>query len=327
MEDKVTEETTALDYIKLLTEAVKGIDKEELKLTHHGPKKLIESVFKPLLTQGLLSSKKVSTAIDIGKLIKDKKKISVLVLQKCPKRYWGFLVHFFMNHISKILGGFGTTHRIKQKTTITLNEVADLLSDDEEKGSSSYSIAKMIGRIAKQSRTMDIFLNMDTQLPGELPQLKETMKRVYVYNSSISSVQKAMQIIGISEAAGDIGQEDYAIIPRLDKGWYYLFDRENGVSIHKLEWLRSRTYLEGEDFFDIYDKVYGKTAYQDIRLILEELKLEEQKSKKVWDMKKDLYRKAKISIVKRDEMIEDIPIIKPEEEMDYEAMHKLMKTI
>ena len=178
---------------------------------------------------------------------------------------------------------------MKQKVTITLNEVADLLSKDSEQGTSGWSIGQMIGRIAKQYRTASLYLLMDTQLPSELPDIKETMKRVYVYNSSLPSVQRAMAIAGISEYAGDMNNDDYAIIPRLSPGWYYLFDRDKGVSIHKLMYIRSRTYQAGEDFYDIYDKVYGKTSYQNIVPLIDEINAEKERSENDWQYKKKLF--------------------------------------
>lgn len=320
MLEKVNEETTPLDYIKILESAWKIGDPDGVKLSYHGPKKLIESAFNPLMNQGLLTSKKLSTVLDLKTILKDKKNISVLVLRHCQKSFHGFLVHYFMNHIHQLLSGRGTTKKIKQKTTIVENEISDLLSKDTEEGSSAYSISKMISRIAKQYRTASLFLLLDTQLPGELPELKETMKRVYVYNSSLPSVLKAMAIAGISEYAGDINQDDYSIIPRLSKGWYYLFDRDAGVSIHKLEWCRSRTYLDGENFYDIYDKVFGKTAYQDISLILEEIKKEKERSKEIWEYKKKITAPKLVKIRKRKK--EEIDIEEEEEEIIEEEREK-----
>jgi len=288
MLEKIDDETTPLDYIRFLEEAWKKGDSEGTKLSFSGPKKLIEAAFRPLMNQGLLTSKKISIVLDIQEKIKDRKNISILCLRHCPKAFHGFLVHYFISHIYNTLSGRGTTKMMKQKVTITLNEVADLLSKDSEQGTSGWSIGQMIGRIAKQYRTASLYLLMDTQLPSELPDIKETMKRVYVYNSSLPSIQRAMAIAGISEYAGDINNDDYAIIPRLSPGWYYLFDRDKGVSIHKLMYLRSRTYQAGEDFYDIYDKVYGKTSYQNITSIIAEIDAEKEKSESNWQYRKSL---------------------------------------
>jgi len=329
MLDKVNDETTPLDYIKILESAWKVGDPDGIKLSHHGPKKLIESVFNPLMNQGLLTSKKLSTVLDLKTILKDKKNISTLILRHCQKSFHGFLVHYFMSHIHQLLSGRGTTKKIRQKTTLVLNEISDLLSKDSEEGSSAYSISKMISRIAKQYRTANLFLLLDTQLPGELPELKETMKRVYVYNSSLPSVLKAMAIAGISEYAGDINQDDYSIIPRLSKGWYYLFDRDAGVSIHKLEWCRSRTYLDGENFYDIYDKVFGKTSYQNISPILEEIKKEKERSKEMWEYRKKIIAPKIVKIKKKEEkvnteIIKEEIIEEKEPEIDYAAYAKTL---
>jgi len=314
MKIRVNKKTTANDYIQLLTQALNTKEKDQ-KISHFGPRKLIDSVFRPLLNQGLLSSKNASTAIDVKEIMKDKRTISTLVLRHCPKNLWGFLVHFFMNHINKHLGGFEETKRMKIKTTIVLNEVADLLADDEEKSSAAYSVRKMIGNIAKQSRTVDIFLLMDTQLPSELPDVKDTMSRIYVYNSSLASITRAMQIIGISQAAGDISSDDYALIPRLDRGWYYLFDRTSGVSIHKLMWLRSRTYLDGDDFYEIYDKIFGKTKYQNIRPLLDELAAEKKESEYAWkNIKKEQAINKPVRITKKELDINAVKIKEQAEE-------------
>lgn len=285
MLDKIDENTTAVDYIKLLQNATRKVGNYGFKdLSHFGPKKLIEDVFRPLVQQGLLSSGNVSTALDLDTIMKDKSTISTLVLRHCPKQYWGFLVAYFMNHINKKLAGFGETKPIRQKTTLTLNEVADLLDTDSDKGSAAFTISKLIANIAKQSRTASggLYLNMDTQLPSELPEIKETMQRVYVFNSSLPSIQKAMEIIGISSSTGDINSDDFAVIPHLGPGWYYLFDRENGVSVHKLLHLRSREFQTGDNFYDIYDKIIGRSGYQNIKPLLKELENERKLSEEAW---------------------------------------------
>jgi hypothetical protein len=316
MEEKVDDETTPLDYIRFLEEAWKKGDEEGTKLSFSGPKKLIEAAFRPLMQQGLLTSKRVSSVLDIQEKIKDKKTISVLCLRHCPKSLHGFLVYYFISHVYSALSGVGTTKMMKTKVSIVLNEVADLLSKDSEQGTSSWSIAQMIGRIAKQYRTASLYLLMDTQLPQELPEIKETMKRVYVYNSSLPSVERAMTIAGISTYAGDINQDDFSVIPRLSPGEYYLFDRDNGVSVHKLMWLRSRTYIAGEDFYDIYDKYYGKTAYQNITPILEEIKAEREKSEENWAYRKALMEPEKKK--KRKRKSEDDEEDEEEEELEEE---------
>lgn len=306
MEEKVTDDTTPLDYIRFLEQAWKRGDSEGTKLSFSGPKKLIEAVFRPLMQQGLLTSKKLSTILDIKEKIKDRRNISVLCLRHCPKAFHGFLVHYFISHIYNTLSGVGTTKMLKQKVTISMNEVADLLSKDSEQGTSGWSIGQMIGKIAKQYRTASLYLLMDTQLPSELPDIKETFKRVYVYNSSLPSIERAMAMAGISSYAGDINQDDYTIIPRLSPGWYYLFDRDSGVSIHKLMYLRSRTYIAGEDFYDIYDKVYGKTAYQSIQHILDEIHEERARSEADWEYRKKLMAVPKVNRGRRPKEIENM---------------------
>ena len=287
IKDKINDDTTAEDYLNHLSYALRKVEETDgIKMSHHGVKK-IKEFFVSLNAEGLLSSKNASTAINIPDLIKNKRTISVLVLRHIPEAYWGFLVHFFMKHVSNILAGAGTDEgrKINQKTTIMLNEVADLLDDDEEKGSASHSINKMIAKIQKQSRTFDIFLLMDTQLPRELPDVKETLSWVCVYRSPLVSIEEAMRMMGKGLRTGEITQDDLSIIPQLSRGWYYLFDKEKPVTIHKAVWTRSRTYEDGEDFYDIYDKVYGKAAYYNIKHIIDELNNEAEKSKKAWNIR------------------------------------------
>jgi len=319
MEEKVDDKTTPLDYIRYLEEAWKKGDSEGTKLSFSGPKKLIEAAFRPLMQQGLLTSKQISTTLNIQEKIRDRKNISVLCLRHCPKALHGFLVHYFISHIYSTLSGVGTTKMMKQKVTIVLNEVADLLSKDSEQGTSGWSISQMIGRIAKQYRTASLYLLLDTQLSSELPDIKETMKRVYVYNSSLPSVERAMTIAGISTYSGDINQDDFSIIPRLSPGEYYLFDRDNGVSIHKLMWLRSRTYIAGEDFYDEYDKYYGKTAYQNITPILDEIKAEREKAEEDWAevkrMREPVKKRKRKGQDELDELADDLD---PEDEAELE---------
>jgi hypothetical protein len=289
MQDKVDEQTTPEDFINIMGTAMKKVqDIDGIKPSHHAAKKMKFDIFQPLLQQGILSSKTAATALNIEEKIRDKNTISVLVLRHCPQNLWGFLVHYFMNHLFKTLAGIGSTKNVKQKTTIILNEIPDLLGNDEESGGSAWAVSKAIGRIAKQSRTSDMFMLLDCQLPQELPDVKDTMQRIYVYNSGIAEVQKAMEIIGISTRTGEIGSDDLMIIPRLQRGWYYLFDRESGVSIHKQVWTRSRSYHSGEDFYDIYNMVYGLSAYTDIRPILAVLKKEQQESIDAWKLRQEL---------------------------------------
>jgi len=291
MQNYVNEDTTAEDYVNMMGAALKKVeDTDGIKPSHFGAKKLKGDFFQPLLNEGLLSSAKASTVINIREMIKDNKTMFCLVIKHTPKYLWGFLVHYFMNHISIELGGFGTERQLKQHVTIGLTEIADLLSQDEDIGSAAYSITTMIEKILKQSRTFAISLLMDTQLPQELPVVKETLQRIYVYNSSIPSIQKAMEIIGISQRSGEITNDDLMVIPRLSRGWYYLFDRDEGVSIHKLVWCRSRSWKEGENFYDVYDKVFGKGAYYSIKDKLKELEIERKKSKEAWDLRKQLMK-------------------------------------
>lgn len=289
METMVTEETTPDDFVNIMGAAMKKVkDTDGIKPSHHAVKKLKFDVFQPLISQGILSSKTAPTALDLEAEIRKRDTITVLVLRHCPQNLWGFLVHYFMNHLFKVLAGIGRTKRVKQKTTIVLNEVADLLSNDDDTGGSAWSISKTIGRIAKQSRSSDMFMLLDSQIPQELPDVKDTMQRVYVYNSGRPEVEKAMEIIGISTRSGEITADDLMIIPRLPRGWYYLFDRENGLGIYKQVWTRSRTYLSGEDFYDIYDKIYGKSAYTDIRAIIADLQEEKARSAAAWELRKQL---------------------------------------
>jgi len=357
VKSKVNDETTPEDFLNMLIDGYKKGEKG-VKLDHHGVKKLKEAVFQPLINEGLLTSKKAQTCINFKEIIKDKKNISVLVLRHVPQSLWGFLVFFFMNHISRTLSGIDDTKRIKQKTTIVLNEVADLLDNDDEKGSSSFSINKMIAKIAKQSRTFDIFMLLDTQIPSELPSIRDTMKRVYVYNSSLPSIEKAMEITGVSTRTGEVTTDDLQIIPHLSPGWYYLFDRDNGVFMGKQVWTRSRTWKDGDDFYDIYEKVYGKMAYYDTTPILEEIKKENEKSRIAWESKEKILNKSTkeliekevekevdkteekkviedgIEIMENNEKAKKIPelnkeIIKDEDEseMSYESYKKIMETI
>lgn len=299
MESMVDEETTPEDYVNIMGVAMRKVkDSDGIKPSHHAVKKLKYDVFQPLISQGLLSSKTASTALNLEAEIKNRDSISVLVLRHCPQNLWGFLVHYFMNHLFKTLAGIGTTKRVRQKTTIVLNEVADLLSNDDESGGSAWSISKTIGRIAKQSRSSDMFMLLDTQIPQELPDVKDTMQRIYVFNSGRPEVEKAMEIIGISTRSGEITGDDIMIIPRLGRGWYYLFDRENGVSIHKQVWTRSRTYLSGEEFYEIYDKVYGKAAYTDMRSVLAHLQAEKEKSEAAWNLRRQIVSKESDNVVK-----------------------------
>lgn len=295
MKKKIDKDTTGLDYLNIMGHGLKKVeDSDSIKPSHFGIKKLKSDVFLPLINEGLLSSKNSDTAIDIRSIITNKKTMSILILRHCPQNLWGFLVLFFLNHIFKSLSGIDAEKRIKQKTTVVMNEVADLLTADEDAGSSSGSIAKMIEKIAKQYRTGNMYLLMDTQIPQELPDVKDTLNRIYVFNSGVSEVQKVMEIMGISFRSGQINSDDLMIIPRLPKGYYYLFDRVSGVSIHKLLWTRSRTYLDGEDFYDIYNKINGISSYINIAPILDKLETEREKSEEIWNYRKNMINKKNI---------------------------------
>lgn len=313
---KINEETTPEDLLNMMAYTIKQSSNDDgIKLTPHGFKKLKTDVFQPLINEGLLSSKKSPTSINIRDLLKrENKNISVLVLRHCPERYWGFLVHFFMKHISDALVGRDEGKRIKRKTTLLLNEIADLLSTDDEKGTSAHTIKTQISKIAKQSRTFDIFLLMDTQLPQELPDIRDTMKRIYVYNSSKSAIDKAMEIIGISTRMGQIDPStDLQVIPHLDPGWYYLFDREDPLIVSKQVWTRSASWKDGEEFYDKYDSYYGKNSYQDISETIELLRKEREETLQRW---RDL--KERFTIKKRNEIIENAEEDEEQEEIEEE---------
>jgi len=285
MDDYINEKTTGEDYVNLMSVALrKSEDIDKIKPTHHGVKKLKFEVFKPLMNEGLLSSNKVSTALNLRRITKDKGVISILVLKHCPKHLWGFLVHYFLNHIYKMTGGIEGEARIKQYTTIMLNEVADLLHGGMDMGESHFAISKLIETIVKQYRTANLFLMMNTQIPQELPDIKNNMMRIYVYNSSVIEVEKAMEIMGISTRTGMITPDEISLIPFLKKGWFFLFDM-NGVKMYKQVWTRSRTYYDGDDFYEIYDKIKGRGAYYIIEDKIEELKKEREESKDSWRLK------------------------------------------
>ena len=288
MKTKIDNNTTPLDYLNMMGLGLKKVDDlDNIKPSHFGIKKLKSDVLLPMINEGLLSSTNSDTALDIREKIKDNKTISVLVLRHCPQQLWGFLVYFFLNHIFKILAGFSEERMLKQKTTITMNEAADLLATKDETGSSSGSIKTMIGKIAKQYRTGSLYLVIDSQLPQELPDIKDTLTRLYIYNSSRVEVLKAMEMMGVSSKSSQINEDDHMIIPRLPKGYYYLFDRNEGVSMHKLMLTRSRTYQDGEDFHDIYDNVYGKSSYKSIKEILDKLKQERERSEEIWEQRRN----------------------------------------
>jgi hypothetical protein len=294
MEKHVDEFTTPNDYLNIMGDALKSSeDRDKIKPSHFAVKKLKGDALQPLINEGLLTSGSQQTCLDLRELARDKKTIHVLVLKHCPQNLWGFLVHYFMNHLFKILGGLDNEKRIKQKTTFVLNEVADLLDVSAETGSSSEAISNMIGKIAKQSRTSNIFMLMDTQLPQQLPDIKDTMQRIYVFNSGLAEAQKAMEIIGISQRTGEITGEDLMLIPRLPRGYYYLFDKTFGVSMHKLVWTRSRSYLDGEDFYDIYEKVFGQSSYTNITEILNKIRKERTDSEELWRKRDEMVKESK----------------------------------
>lgn len=306
MENYVNEGTTPEDYVNLMGEALRYTqDIDGIKIPHHSAKKLKYEVFQPLINEGILSSKKVSTAIDIRKILKDRKTISVLVLRHCPQKVWGFLVNYLMNHIYKNLSGVDGSKRIKQNTTIVLNEVADLLQTGGDYGESAFAISSLIGKIAKQGRTANLYLLMDTQIPQQLPEIKDIMNRVYIFNSGVAEIQKAMEIMGYSIRTGMISQDEINLVPFLPRGWYFLLTK-TGVLFNKLQYLRSRTYHDGEDFYDIYDKVYGKMAYYSIDKYIEELRQEKLLTKQVWELKR-LKNKKKEEVVLDKEESEEEP--------------------
>lgn len=328
MEDFVDDETTAEDYIHIMSAGLKkSSDSDSIKPSHHGAKKLKYDVFKPLINEGLLSSKKVSTAVDIRSMIKDRHTISVLILRHCPQKLWGFLAHYFANHIYKNLIGMEGDKMIRVPTTIVFNEVPDLLTTGgEESGESGIAISKLISRIAKQSRTGNLFMLLDAQLPQELPDVRNIMQRVYVFNSSVPEIQKAMEISGITTRTGMINQDDLSLIPFLPSGYYYLF-YQGGVAFQKLAWTRSRTYLEGDDFYEIYDRVYGKSSYVSVLEILKELKEEKKESEATWEYRKELLEKVAlergVKKVPKDEQIEqEIEEGDPEEHEEIEELEK-----
>ena len=151
-------------------------------------------------------------------------------------------------------------------------------------GESHFAISKLIETIVKQYRTANLFLMMNTQIPQELPDIKNNMMRIYVYNSSVIEVEKAMEIMGISTRTGMITPDEISLIPFLKKGWFFLFDM-NGVKMYKQVWTRSRTYYDGDDFYEIYDKIKGRGAYYIIEDKIEELKKEREESKDSWRLK------------------------------------------
>jgi len=293
METKVNDKTTPNDYLNTLSELLKkSEDQDNIKVSHHGAKPIKGKVFLPLINQGILSSKSANTTINLKEILKDKKTISVLVLKHCPQKLWGFLVHYFMNHCYKLLSGVDGSDRIIQNTTIMLNEVQDLLEEESDFGESSLAISRSISKILRQSRTANVFLLMDTQLPQKLPDVKDIMQRVYVYNSGFPEVQKVCEMMGITRGTGMLNSDEMSLIPFLPPGWYFLLDRQKGVSFHKLAWLRSKTYNAGEEFYDVYEKYKGRGAYYSIAKEIQELKEEEELSKKKWKLK----RKEKVEL-------------------------------
>lgn len=290
MERYVDESTTPDDYVNIMASALKKVNTTDgIKPHWQSAKKLKYDVFQPLLNEGLLSSKKARTALNIEKLIKDRKTISVLVLRHCPPNLWGFLVHYFMNHIFQSLSGISGTKRINIQTTIVLNEVADLLRNaNDDEGASGAAISRLIEKIAKQSRSAGgLFMLLDTQIPQELPAIRNIMSQVYVFNSSMSEITKAMEIMGLSMRTGMITNDHLNIIPFLPRGFYFLFSKD-GISLHWLVWTRSKTFIDGEDFYDVYEKQYGRASYQNIEPILKELEKEKLESEKAWELKRDL---------------------------------------
>ena len=292
MENKVHNNTTGHDYLNILGSMLKKTeDTDKIKISHFGTKALKGKVFTPLLNEGILSSKDSEYSLDIEAMLKDKKTISVLVLRHCPQKLWGFIVHYFMNHIFKLMSGIDGDKRIKMNATILLNEVSDLLQEGGDIGESSLAISRSIEKIAKQYRTANLYLLMDTQIPQTLPDIKDIIHTLNIFNSGFTEVNKALEIMGVSMRTGMITSDEINIIPFLPSGWYFKINKQSGLSFHKLLWTRSRSYLDGEDFYDIYDSVVGKMEYVDISQQLKQLKLEDEQSIQLWEKKEEIFKK------------------------------------
>lgn len=288
MENDLKDYTTPTDYLNTLSNKLKkSQDQDGIKVSHYGAKSMKGKVFQPLINEGILSSSNASTALDLREILKDKETITTLVLRHCPQKLWGFLVNYFMNHSYKILSGSEGNERLKQNTTIVLNEIQDLMEQESDMGESVLAISRSLSKIFRQSRSANLFILGDTQLPQKLPDVKDIIKRMYIFNSGFSVINSSCETMGLTRSTGMLGTDEMSLIPNLPPAWYFLIDREKGVSFHKMAWLRSRTYEEGDDFYSIYENFFGRGSYYSVKKQKEELKEEERKAKELWETKKN----------------------------------------
>lgn len=180
-----------------------------------------------LIRNGLLSSSKCSTCLDLKKEINEYSIFSVLILKYIDKDMWGFLVHYFLNHINSILS---EKKGIKPYATFGLiREVADLFARDFE-SEAKKSITNDIDRIFKQCRTNRFYLALDLQNWFELTRVVQKQTTIIVCHRTSSFAEIQKEILGHSYPGRTpinmYTAEQLAVAPMLDVGEAFVCQKD-----------------------------------------------------------------------------------------------------
>lgn len=191
--------------------------------TGYGLSQLSGNVFRPLMREKLLSSKRNFMSLDLVKELNDRKVITVLVLKHTPKFLHNFIVNYFINHMFKLK----RDGLVKPTIYVQLREAADVLRNDLT-NASEVAIKNNISRILRQQRTGMYFV-FDTQHPGELPLVKDQFDTVIVHRTG--AVGAALELAGYTEKSGYLDRDDRDYIPLLRTGECYIFQKNESNKV------------------------------------------------------------------------------------------------
>ncbi len=229
---------------------------------------LRRGVFGKLIRNGLLSSANCPTALNLKEELKDYRSFSVLILRDIDQDLWGFLVHYFLHHIHKLLA----KEKMKPRPYAVycqIREVEDLLASDFSSDADKV-ITKDIENFYKQCRTNRTYLLLDLQnMSGTTDTIRKQASIILCHRtSSFPEVQEALGHKRIGPMAFYTAEQQ-ATAPMLGVGECFICRKGKYPFLTSVFPPRHRIWdsKSTESFEDIYKHSGGK-----FKLISEEIK-------------------------------------------------------
>jgi hypothetical protein len=319
----IDEKTTVVDLKNLMKGIQEGRiklygEREGVKFSARAYSAIIDAALGRLIREGMLSSAKCKTALDLKSEVEDTNVITVLVLKYCPPELRGFFVNYFIWHV---FNGIQMGKIKKPRATyFIIREVARLLKS-EVKNPTEFVIRENINYMIRQSGGPRCYFIMDTQYLSNLTEsVKIAPERIIAFRTSEG--KKIIEALGLSKGTQQYTREQIATLPLLKPRWCYVFEKGKKVFLTKMNIPRHQIWDRRKDDFEIlYAKYYGHNYYNP-ETDLADLERENREAEEYWKMRfavEDSMKKKREREVK-----EKIVEVKEDKEKEEEELEEEM---